>query len=155
TAAPAATAARPATAAPATTSAPAATTAPAATAASVRQPLSYASSQDVGRYHPQYSTQQPDTYMFDNLYDQLVLRDPDLKMQPGLATEWKTLNDTTWQFKLRPNVKFHDGSPFTAADIKFMIDLSKDPNAKMLYATTFETVDHVDIVDDLTVNVVT
>ena len=47
------------------------------------------------------------------IYDTLVMRDRDLKVIPGLATSWEQVNPTTWRFKLRPGVKFHDGSPFT------------------------------------------
>jgi peptide/nickel transport system substrate-binding protein len=48
--------------------------------------------------------------------------DPDSKMIPGLATSWKTIDDTTWEFKLRKGVKFHDGSELTAEDVVFSID---------------------------------
>src|SRR5688572_19875869 len=43
------------------------------------------------------------------IYDTLVMRDKDLKVIPGLATSWELVNPTTWRFKLRQGVKFHDG----------------------------------------------
>ena len=48
--------------------------------------------------------------------------DPDSKMIPGLATSWKTIDATTWEFKLRKGVKFHDGSELTAEDVVFSLD---------------------------------
>ena len=56
------------------------------------------------------------------IYDTLVMRDKDLKVIPGLATSWEQVNPTTWRFKLRPGVKFHDGSPFTPEDVVFSFE---------------------------------
>src|SRR5277367_904400 len=42
-----------------------------------------------------------------NIYEPQIRRDRDLKLEPGLATEWKTINPTTWRIKLRQGVKFH------------------------------------------------
>src|ERR1041384_1588997 len=47
----------------------------------------------------------------DNIFDTLVMRDKDMKLVPGLATSWTAIDDTTWEFKLRPGVKFHNGEP--------------------------------------------
>ncbi len=52
-----------------------------------------------------------------HLYDGLIRRAPDMKLEPGLATAWKAVDDTTWEFTLRPGVKWHDGSDFTASDV--------------------------------------
>ncbi|WP_373086519.1 ABC transporter substrate-binding protein [Sneathiella sp.] len=54
-----------------------------------------------------------------NVYEGLVLYDPDLKIIPGLAESWKLLTPTTWEFKLRKGVKFHDGQDFNADDVIF------------------------------------
>ena len=51
----------------------------------------------------------------EHIYDRLLDRDAKtLKPKPMLATAWKVVNDTTWEFTLRKNVKFHNGEPFTA-----------------------------------------
>ena len=91
----------------------------------------------------------------DNIFDRLVMRDEDLNLVPGLATEWSQLDDLTWQFKLREGVKFHNGEDFTAEDVKYSIDRVLDPEANAPTASYISSVDHVDIVDDYTVNVVT
>ena len=54
-----------------------------------------------------------------NVYEPLVGRGKELETVPKLATSWEQTNPTTWRFHLRPNVKFHDGSPFTADDVLF------------------------------------
>ena len=47
------------------------------------------------------------------VYERLIRRDKNLNIVPSLATEWQQTSPTNWRFKLRPNVKFHDGSPMT------------------------------------------
>lgn len=54
-----------------------------------------------------------------NVYEPLVGRDKNLNLVPALATSWKQSSPTVWRFELRKNVKFHDGSPFTADDVLF------------------------------------
>jgi peptide/nickel transport system substrate-binding protein len=117
--------------------------------------LVWGTASNVSRLNPQLSTNWPDIHIYENVYDALTRRDQDNKLVPGLATEWKLLNDTTWQFKLRPGVKFHDGTPLTAADVKFTIERSYDPAARTLIGGLFTTVQRIDVVDDLTVNFVT
>ncbi len=55
------------------------------------------------------------------IYEGLVNRDKAFKLEPSLATGWEMVNPTTWRFKLRSGVKFHDGAPFTADDAVFSI----------------------------------
>jgi peptide/nickel transport system substrate-binding protein len=55
------------------------------------------------------------------IYEGLVNRDQNFKLEPSLAVSWQATTPTTWRFNLRPNVKFHDGSPFTADDAVFSI----------------------------------
>ncbi len=56
------------------------------------------------------------------IYDSLLGRDQNFKLEPALALEWRNLNPTTWRFRLRPGVSFHDGSPFTADDAVYSIE---------------------------------
>lgn len=56
----------------------------------------------------------------------LVEFDLNMKVVPGLATSWERLDDTTWRFKLRKGVKFHDGTPFDAKAAKISLDRAKD-----------------------------
>lgn len=54
-----------------------------------------------------------------NVYEGLTHYDADLKLEPGLATDWENLDPTTWRFSLREGVTFHNGNPFTADDVIF------------------------------------
>ena len=60
------------------------------------------------------------------IYESLVNRGKDFKLEPSLATAWEMTSATTWRFKLRPGVKFHDGAPFTADDAVFSIERALD-----------------------------
>ena len=60
------------------------------------------------------------------VYEGLVNRGKDFKLEPSLATSWEMTNATTWRFKLRRGVKFHDGAPFTADDAVFSIERALD-----------------------------
>jgi peptide/nickel transport system substrate-binding protein len=96
--------------------------------------------------------------MLEHIYDRLLDRDPKtFKPRPMLATEWKIVNDTTWELRLRRNVKFHNGEPFTAASVKATIEYALDPANKTHFtaAAYWGLVKEVQVVDDHTVRVVT
>ncbi|UST52388.1 ABC transporter substrate-binding protein (plasmid) [Comamonadaceae bacterium OTU4NAUVB1] len=66
------------------------------------------------------------------IYEPLVLRDIKGKLIPALATSWKLTSDpSVWEFKLRPGVKFHDGSLMTADDVVFSLDRARAPSSGM------------------------
>ncbi|HVJ72605.1 MAG TPA: ABC transporter substrate-binding protein [Casimicrobiaceae bacterium] len=111
-----------------------------------------------GRGDPQtmdpYSQNENLTNNINNLiYDTLVMRDKDLKVIPGLATSWEQLNPTTWRFKLREGVKFHDGTPFTADDVVFSIQRAAEDTSQIrAYANAAGKPRKI---DDMTVEFVT
>jgi peptide/nickel transport system substrate-binding protein len=149
-------AASPAAAAPATPAPVPPTAAPAvAVAPASKRDLIIATATDITRLDPHMSTGNEDIAVSFNIFDNLTSRSPDLKLIPRLATEWKVVNDTTWEFKLRPNVKFHNGDPFTSADVKFSIERTLDPASKVLVNTIFTTVDRIEAPDPLLVRFIT
>jgi peptide/nickel transport system substrate-binding protein len=89
------------------------------------------------------------------LYECLVMQDATGKLIPGLATEWRNVSPTTWQFKLAPNRKFHDGAPVTIEDVKYSIDRAINPELKLGILTRVGTIERAEIVDPQTINVVT
>ena len=92
----------------------------------------------------------------EHIYDRLLDRDAKtLKPKPMLATGWKIVNDTTWEFTLRQGVKFHNGEPFNAQSVKATMDYLKDPASKSHYAAYWRKVKEVQIVNDSTVRFVT
>ncbi len=72
-----------------------------------------------------------DIWVLTNLYDTLLAPTKDgLGVQPGLALKWETSPDgKTLILALRPDVKFGDGSPLTADDVKWSLDRARDPKA--------------------------
>lgn len=61
-----------------------------------------------------------------HIFESLTAQDANQQLKPGLAQSWRLVDDTTWEFQLRRNVTFHDGSPFTADDVAF--SLARAPN---------------------------
>ncbi len=90
--------------------------------------------------------------LLGNVYEGLVARDKAFKIVPGLALSWSQPDPLTWRFKLRPNVKFHDGSPFTADDVVFSVERVLSPNSQL--KATVQGVASAKKVDDLTVDFV-
>jgi peptide/nickel transport system substrate-binding protein len=64
------------------------------------------------------------------VYEGLVNRDEQFALEPALALSWQAVNPTTWRFKLRPGVVFHDGTPFTADDAVFSIERALGPTSQ-------------------------
>jgi peptide/nickel transport system substrate-binding protein len=107
---------------------------------------------DISKFDPHLSTTVYDTSVTFNLYDNLLNRHRDGKLYPSLATEWKLVSPTMWQFKLRSGVKFHTGDPLTSADVKFSLDRAIDPKAGSRVNTVFTTVDRIETPDSQSVN---
>lgn len=66
---------------------------------------------------PHYQNYGPNLMMAAHVFDRLIHQGPNQRLVPGLAVEWRLIDPLTWEFDLRPGVTFHDGSPFTAADV--------------------------------------
>ena len=89
-----------------------------------------------------------------SLFDSLVGRDADGKIVGELAESWRALDDRTWQLKLRRGVSFHNGEPFNAEAVRFTFQRVLNPEQKSPNRATVSEVERVDVVDDLTVNLV-
>jgi peptide/nickel transport system substrate-binding protein len=70
--------------------------------------------------------------MNGQVYETLVNRDKKLGIEAVLATEWTQVSALKWRFKLRPNVKFHDGSPFTADDVVFSVKRAAEATSQLV-----------------------
>jgi peptide/nickel transport system substrate-binding protein len=90
-----------------------------------------------------------------NMYDTLIGRDASLTLKPGLALSWRAVDATTWEFKLRQGVKFHNGEPFSAQAVKFSFERMLDPKTKWPGAGALRLIKSVTVVDDATVRFAT
>ncbi len=83
--------------------------------------LAIALSADVTSLDPQYVAIQPNVTIGWHVFDALTRVDERARIIPGIATSWRAVDPTTWEFKLRKGVKFHDGSELTAEDVAFSL----------------------------------
>jgi len=109
---------------------------------------------DATTMDPGRSTQVLTVNYFANLYDTLTRWEAALKLQPALATAWKSVDDTTWEVTLRSGVKFHDGSPFTAEDVKAAYDRILTPG-KTVVTAGFATIEAVQVLGPTSLRLVT
>ena len=97
-----------------------------------------------------YKRQAGDRSLALQIWDSIIDR-RDGQVLPSLAESWKTLDDKTWEFKLRKNVKWQDGQPFTADDIVFSFQRArKVPGSVASYASSLRTVASAEAKDDHT-----
>ena len=96
---------------------------------------------------PHYHNLGPNNQIAQHFFSRLIEQDHKQNLSPGLATSWKTLSETTWEFKLRKGVKFHDGSAFDADDVLFSVHRAGNhPNARSSFGLytkgkTFKKID--------------
>jgi peptide/nickel transport system substrate-binding protein len=105
---------------------------------------------------PQYQNIAVNSQIALHLFDALIARDDKLLPVPALAVSWKPISDTVWEFKLRPDVKFQDGSPFTAEDVVFTYErAAKVPNSPSPFTMLTRQMTRLEIVDPLTLRITT
>ena len=75
---------------------------------------------------PHYHNLGPNNGFATHIFGTLVGSDENQQHYPDLAVSWKPVNDTTWEFKLRKGVKWHDGSAFSADDVMFTVERAQN-----------------------------
>jgi len=90
-----------------------------------------------------------------NMFDSLLHRNTKLEFEPGLATSWKALSDTTWEFKIRKGVRFHNGEIMTPEDVKYSFERVLDQTKKSPQYGNIRAIKEVKVVDAETVHIVT
>ena len=104
---------------------------------------------------PQFHALTSNIQLSETIFDPLVRTDKNAKPIPALAKSW-TVNGNVWTFKLRPGVKFSDGSPFTADDVVFTFArVPKVPNSPSSFTLYLSKVASVEAVDPLTLKITT
>ena len=115
--------------------------------------LRWASQGDPLTYDPHSANESPTIGASTQVYEALVNRNWKLEKEPSLALSWKVVNPTTWEFKLRQGVKFHDGSPFTAEDVAFTVERVNGETSE--FRNYIKSVKEVKIIDDYTIQLIT
>src|SRR5471032_236759 len=95
------------------------------------------------------------TNVHAQMYNMLAKRDRSGKLVPDLATSWRLASPSVWEFKLRHDVQFSNGDPFTSADVKFTVEKILDPAYKSQQVPRVDTVPRVETPDAYTVRMIT
>ena len=105
---------------------------------------------------PHYLNSPTNKNVICNVFDALTDADNTIGIIPSLAESWRLIDDTTWEFKLRPGVKFHDGTPLTAEDVRASyLRVPKVPNAPQPFTTYIRLVKEIQVIDARTVRMIT
>lgn len=103
---------------------------------------------------PQFSDLGNDDSTAQNMFDSLVRYDSKLQKHPGLALSWTLIDPLTWEVKLRPYVKFSDGTPFTGNDVAFSLQRARNvPNSPGPLGAFLSSVKSVEVIDPLTIRI--
>jgi len=121
--------------------------------ASAKNTIRWASQGDALTSDPHAANESPTHSASRKIYDTLSYNDKDMKLTPWLATSWKLIEPTIWEFKLREGVKFHDGSGFSATDVKFSFDRAKSKTSDL--KGDVSSIKEVKIIDANTVHIIT
>src|SRR6266480_7585178 len=104
---------------------------------------------------PNLETTAPGAWVYFNLLEGLLTLDEKMQIKPVLATSYEVMSPTKVRFKLRPGVKFHDGTPFNAAAVKFTYDRALHGTPPARWASLAGSLAGAEAVDDLTVDILT
>ena len=92
-------------------------------------------------------------WVYRHIFDPLLTHDAEGKVQPALATSWDRIGERRWRFRLRDDVTFSNGEPFTAESVKFTVEqMQRGKSQAKSYYSEFES---VEVVDDHTVDLIT
>ena len=111
--------------------------------------LRWASQGDAVTFDPHSANMSPTFLQLKQVYEPLVSYNWKIEKEPYLAESWELVNPTTWQFKLRRGVTFHDGTPFNANAVAANLDRITDPETLSQQAVfMLGPFDHYEIIDD-------
>ena len=118
--------------------------------------LKIAQSTDPSSLDPHFAAVAGNLAVSAHFFDALVNVDPAGRYVPGLALSWAALDATTWEFKLRPGVKFHDGSELTAEDVAFSLERpAKVLNSPGPFTSYTKMIASMQVVNPLTLRIKT
>ncbi|QIK69834.1 glutathione ABC transporter substrate-binding protein [Erysipelothrix sp. HDW6C] len=112
--------------------------------------LTVASSADAVTFDIQNTNDQATTRVARQMYEPLIQQNDALELVPGLAESWTALDDTTYEFKLKKDVKFHNGEPFTAKDVEYTMKRAAE-SEQIGHIVGELDVSKIKVVDDYTI----
>ena len=116
--------------------------------------LKIAQSSDTSSLDPHFAAVAGNIAVSAHFFDALVNVDPAGRYVPGLAASWTQPDATTWEFKLRPGVKFHDGSELTAEDVQFSLERpAKIVNSPGPFTSYTKMIASMQVVNPLTLRI--
>ena len=125
-----------------------------ATQTAVAQTLTIGIGDAVTNIDPHYLNSPTNKNVICNIYDALTDADSGYGVYPSLAESWKRLDDTTWEFKIRPGVRFHDGVTFTADDVAFTLARAPVvPNSPSSYSQYTKQIASVEVINPETIRI--
>lgn len=92
-------------------------------------------------------------YLSKLIFDSLLEIDEDFTIKEGLAEEYSKLDETTYLIKLKEDIKWHDGTEFTASDVKFTIDSLKNNSIESIYSEQIKNIDEVKEINDYIIKI--
>ena len=93
--------------------------------------------------------------LWQHVYESLVAQDALLRPKPALAVSWSTVSPTVWEFKIRPNVFFHNGAPLTAEDVKYSIERAINMTGPRTFRTYLKGIESISVAGPLVVRIKT
>jgi peptide/nickel transport system substrate-binding protein len=96
-----------------------------------------------------------DLSVISHLYTPLITRGPDLKLAPGLALSWRSVDDLTWRFKLREGISFPNGEKLDAEAVRWNIEHILDPKTKARIASWYKPISEVRVISPAEIEVKT
>lgn len=113
--------------------------------------LTIAIESDPTNIDPRFGTDVNSARVYQLVCSGLIQKDPQSNLVPDLAEKWATPDDKTYIFYLRKGVKFHDGTEFTAEDVRYTFESTRDPNMKSPKAEAFKKIQSIEILDPYTI----
>ncbi|MBX6376509.1 MAG: ABC transporter substrate-binding protein [Acetobacteraceae bacterium] len=118
------------------------------------QTLTVGSASVIGSLDPHFYNVGPNNAIASTFFDRMLESDERARIRPGLLESWRLVSNDTWEFRLRPGVRFHNGAEFTADDIAFTIArLPTVVNSPGSFTTYTRQIRAVEVVDPLTVRI--
>jgi peptide/nickel transport system substrate-binding protein len=100
---------------------------------------------------PHFTRAGPNQMTAMHIFDRLLDTDEQVRPQPGLAVSWEVEDELTWLVRLRPGVRFHDGSPLTADDVVYSLQRAPNvPRSPASFAQSLSMLAGIEVIDELT-----